>query len=87
MSSKDETRKFFLIYFILLDQKKVTKKNQEIAKAIAINCNQQTKAKMFPGLQHSLTLLFVFAAPISNNKITHSLFQKHVNIHSCLEKM
>jgi hypothetical protein len=52
----------------LLDQKKVTKKNQEIAKAIAINCDRQTKAKMFPGLQHFLTLLFAFAAPISGKK-------------------
>ena len=68
MSSKDETRNFFLIYFLLLDQKKVTKKNQEIAKAIAINCDRQTKAKMFPGLQHFLTLLFAFAAPISGKK-------------------
>jgi len=49
----------------LLDQKKVSKKNQEIAKAIAINCDRQTKAKMSPRLQHFLTLLFVFAAPIS----------------------
>ena len=65
MSSKDETRNFFLIYFLLLDQKKVTKKNQEIAKAIAINCDRQTKAKMSPRLQHFLTLLLDFAAPIS----------------------
>jgi len=49
----------------LLDQKKVSKKNQEIAKAIAINCDRQTKAKMSPRLQHFLTLLFDFAAPIS----------------------
>ena len=54
-----------LKYFLLLDQKKVTKKNQEIAKAIAINCDRQTKAKMSPRLQHFLTLLFDFAAPIS----------------------
>jgi hypothetical protein len=53
------------MYFLLLDQKKVPKKNQEIAKAIAINCDQQTKAKMSPRLQHFLTLLFVFVAPIS----------------------
>jgi hypothetical protein len=65
MSSEVETRKNLLIYFLLLDQKKVPKKNQEIAKAIAINCDQQTKAKMSPRLQHFLTLLFVFAAPIS----------------------
>jgi hypothetical protein len=38
----------------LLDQKKVSKKNQEIAKAIAINCDHQTKAKMSPRLQHFL---------------------------------
>jgi len=28
--------------------KAVSKKNQEIAKAIAINCDHQTKAKMSP---------------------------------------
>jgi len=54
----------------LLDQKKVSKKNQEIAKAIAINCDRQTKAKMSPRLQHFLTLLFDFAAPISLYLIT-----------------
>jgi hypothetical protein len=43
----------------------VPKKNQEIAKAIAINCDRQPKAKMSPRLRHFLTLLFVFAAPIS----------------------
>jgi 4'-phosphopantetheinyl transferase EntD len=52
----------------LLDQKKVSKKNQEIAKAIATDCDRQTKAKMFPRLQHFLTLLFVFVAPISLKK-------------------
>jgi hypothetical protein len=49
----------------LLDQKKVSKKNQEIAKAIAINCDRQSKAKMSPRIQHFFTLLFPFAAPIS----------------------
>jgi hypothetical protein len=49
----------------LLDQKKVSKKNQEIAKAIAINCDRQTIVKMSLGLQHFLTLLFVFSVPIS----------------------
>jgi hypothetical protein len=53
------------IYFLFLDKKKVSKKNQEIAKAIAIDCDRQTKAKMSPGLRYFLTLLFVFAAPIS----------------------
>ena len=54
----------------MLDQKKVSKKNQEIAKVIAINCDRQTKAKMSPRLQHFLTLLFDFAAPISFSLIT-----------------
>jgi hypothetical protein len=61
------------IYFLLLDQKKVSKKNQEIAKAIAINCDHQTKAKMFPRLQHLLTLLFVFAAPISLKNLIYKI--------------
>ena len=64
---KQNFKNNLLIYFLLLDQKKVTKKNQEIAKAIAINCDRQIKAKMFPRLQHFLTLLFVFASPISLN--------------------
>jgi hypothetical protein len=62
---KQNFKNNLLKYFLLLDQKKVTKKNQEIAKAIAINCDRQTKAKMSPGLQHFLTLLLDFAAPIS----------------------
>jgi len=32
----------------------VSMKNQEIAKAIVINCDRQTKAKMSPRLQHFL---------------------------------
>ena len=55
----------FIIYFFCLDTEKVTKRNQEIAKAIAKNCDRQIKAKMSPRLQHFLTLLFVFAVPIS----------------------
>ena len=51
----------FIINFFCLDTEKVTKRNQEIAKAIAINCDRETKAKMSPRLQHFLTLLFVFA--------------------------
>jgi len=43
----------------------VPKKNQEIAKAIAINCDRQTKAKISPRLRYFFTLLFFFAAPIS----------------------
>jgi hypothetical protein len=68
------------IYFLLLNQKKVSKKNQEIAKAIAINCDHQTKAKMSTMLQHFLTLLFEFAAPISlNKKINYQIIQKLTN--------
>jgi len=66
----------FIIFFFCLDTEKESKRNQEIAKAIAINCDRQTKAKMFPRLQHFLTLLFVFAAPISllqNNLIEFTL--------------
>ena len=42
----------FIINFFCLDTEKVTKRNQEIAKAIAINCDQQTKAKIPPRLRH-----------------------------------
>ena len=55
----------FIINFFCLDTEKVTKRNQKNAKAIAKNCDHQIKAKMSPRLQHFLTLLFVFAVPIS----------------------
>jgi hypothetical protein len=53
----------------LLDQKKVTKKNQEIVKAIFQKLlflkYHSIKAKTPPGLRRFLTLLSHFAAPIS----------------------
>jgi hypothetical protein len=58
------TFKVLLISFFCLIKKR-SKKNQEIVKAIAMNCDRQSKAKMSPRLQHLLTLLFGFAAPIS----------------------
>jgi hypothetical protein len=60
---------FSTIYFLLLDQKKVTKKNQEIVKAIFQKLlflkYHSIKAKTPPGLRRFLTLLFHFASPIS----------------------